>query len=479
MANEKTGHYSPEGFAETVQNKKGGLKLPEGVKATTAAADYEKSRKPDFYQSIKIGDTTVETTFKNSTNQATVTKLKEAIKTALELTQATKDAILKFEKDMNRLDKVCKSKPNGVGPYALVHQTAKYKTEFLNAIEEQQKNEISHLETILDQDKIKAAFGVNDEKEVTAIKDQFINALKKEHGNRNDVKNNSQMKAFLDPLNTEQESQFTHIKKEYDALYEKVTMANFVNPDDSKLTTWFKRSFLFSQSRLTPFEPQAPGAMQEEMKKTMEENKKKEAANAPPVPTQVSNLVDSDVNNDKGIGFKNLNIKELQNIQTTTGRKITKIADNHYEIKIPPLSAWDYWSPHNKKDVTNDIQSLAQRIKAEGHDSIKFTLDHKDEDVAKDLAGIAYAESLKAGFEPNKITVIINGKAYKGDELKQFLTGDALNNAMEAQKRTKEVYKSIRNQHADEKEIGALDKELKNIEEKEAEAAAAKAPGHS
>ena len=471
---QKTGDFGPEQLAETLQKYKLGLKLPEEVNGATAAEDYEKSRKPDFYQSIKIDGKTVEEKFNASAKPDEITAIKNELKNALALTPDTVAAIATFKQNMTNLDQLCKNKPNGVSPFYVTDKIAAYKATFLTAMEKQQQQDVTRLGEVFrnKKEEIKAAFGVNTDPEVDAIKTQFIDALKKEQGDRNNPKENTQMKAFLMPVNTEQNKLFKSIEKDLARLNEKRTLLNYVDPTNSSLVNKFKRSALFSAKEfqilhpstwtLTPFDAQAPGAMQEEMKNIIEENRKKEAENAQ-IPAQIRSgqLPEDD---DRGHQLKDLEVNKLQNMQTTTGRKITKIADNHYQIQIPPLSAWDWWSPHNIADVTKDIQSLAERVKAEGHESIKFTLEHPDEDKAKELAGIALSEAMKAGFDESKITLVVNGKTLKGDELKSLLTPDALEEARKTQKLTKDTYKRVRTQHADQEEIKAGDDELKKIE---------------
>ncbi|STX29595.1 coiled coil domain protein [Legionella beliardensis] len=138
-------------------------------------------------------------------------------------------------------------------------------------------------------------------------------------------------------------------------------------------------------------------------------------------------------NPDKGLAtFKGLKFKDLETIQTITGRKVVYTQEDGkdvFTVTLPKIGLFYYNSRHQNLDY--DLTSLAQSVRAAGHDTITFNLEYrpsstdpKDQEYARELGRKAYEAALRSGFDPNdpkskekNIVIKVNGKAIEINEL--------------------------------------------------------------
>ncbi|MDI9819404.1 MULTISPECIES: hypothetical protein [unclassified Legionella] len=115
-------------------------------------------------------------------------------------------------------------------------------------------------------------------------------------------------------------------------------------------------------------------------------------------------------NMDKGkISLRNVKVENLDTIQTITGMKVN-YSDGEFSIgssRIEFLKS--FFSRHKRMEY--QAQSLAEAVRACGHDSIEMKANHDhDPKKAEEAGRVMYEAAINAGFDPKKITIIVNGK---------------------------------------------------------------------
>ena len=451
MTRKKTGSYSAEQFARILSENKASLKLPKSVDCADASTAFKNSHKDNWYETIKLADGKTVAAVLNDTapgepHNANANKIKNELSNAIRFSTTTNTAIDNFKNKITTLNTILATNPRTVEALAVTDVLAEYRDDFKKAITAQQTQEINALEALFkDNDTIIAsAFNItNNDASKTQVKDDFLKALKDQHA--------AQEKAFDDPVNKVHNKLHDDIAHDLQRLNLIATHRDYEEEGRwFKAVPWFKKKI---GGILLDY--QAP----ENMKKEIEEQIK--AANAAQ-PNQSSAVITAFADK-KGDELRDVDIDKLKEIQTLTGRIITK-KGKQFTMIIPSLSAWDWWNLYNREDVVKDIRSLAETIRAQGFDEIKFTIQHGDEETAKELAGIAYAEALKAGFEPEKIAIeiTVNGKdkpqVLKGKELETLFNRrpNALENAMSENKKMKDVLKDLRSQHGTNEAVEKL-----------------------
>lgn len=122
-------------------------------------------------------------------------------------------------------------------------------------------------------------------------------------------------------------------------------------------------------------------------------------------------------NNDDGLGL--VKIQDLDQITTVTGKTFSKQPDGSYRmemgINLNPFNAKYILDPRD--NVTVDMISMAQAVRASGHDQIKMSVNFDPESTAKERGKQAFEACIKAGFAPEKITISVNGTEY-GNKIK-------------------------------------------------------------
>lgn len=97
---------------------------------------------------------------------------------------------------------------------------------------------------------------------------------------------------------------------------------------------------------------------------------------------------------------------------------VAQVTDNSISLKLPKFDPTYYYASQNK--IKLDLAFLAHAIRAQGHDSITFTIEYaKDPEYAKQLGRMAYEEAIKNGFDPNKVSIKL-GKNAKPIEISEL-----------------------------------------------------------
>ncbi|WP_133126826.1 hypothetical protein [Legionella nagasakiensis] len=115
--------------------------------------------------------------------------------------------------------------------------------------------------------------------------------------------------------------------------------------------------------------------------------------------------------------LKGINVRDIENLQTVTGRPLNKIKDG-YSMEFPNrLSSPFYYGGWNSK-LKSDMMSMVLAIKASGYETITMSLNHKDPKHADEMARKAYEACLEAGYKDDEITIKVNGKQLSAEEVK-------------------------------------------------------------
>ncbi len=345
-----------------------------------------------------------------------------------------------FKENIDKLNKVLQQTPPPptVEALAITTRLATLREDFEKEIKAQQAAELNALKGEFDdrhKDRNKSALQVDDD-QLKAVRNQWIAELKKEHQN--------QKNAFLDPVNQELGKLHDDIAKDLARVHFLATIHDY---QDDCIAPISKAKKLFGFS---------PDETKKEIKELIEAQPK------PPEPTRISSGK-SKVSNAK---LRNINVNELKQLQTLTGRKIRRFGENGVAITIPDISLLNVWSHSDKKSITEDIRSITHAIRASGKDSIHYTIEHGDKNTAQKLAKMAFIEARKAGFDTSKIkfSLVVDGQQQKlsGKQLEQMLSKEEQTEIHHIMRSMKQALNDIRKGKASDADLQALDDAIDN-----------------
>ncbi|HAT1594937.1 TPA: Dot/Icm T4SS effector Ceg25 [Legionella pneumophila] len=116
------------------------------------------------------------------------------------------------------------------------------------------------------------------------------------------------------------------------------------------------------------------------------------------------------------IDLNGIKLKDIPVIKSITGREIHQQPDGSFAIQMPMINPFYYQDP--RQNVKTDMMLIAQAIKASGYDSIEMNCNFPNsEKVAMERGRQAFAACIEAGFPVDKITINVNGKPMKAEEL--------------------------------------------------------------
>lgn len=109
-----------------------------------------------------------------------------------------------------------------------------------------------------------------------------------------------------------------------------------------------------------------------------------------------------------------IKISDLPHFKTLTGKTIVQNPPGTFVMEMPRIDPLYYQDPRQKPLA--DMTHIAQAVKASGYDSITMDVNFKGE-LGMERGRQAYEACVRQGFELDKITVKVNGKEMKPDEL--------------------------------------------------------------
>lgn len=122
------------------------------------------------------------------------------------------------------------------------------------------------------------------------------------------------------------------------------------------------------------------------------------------------------VSNNKSARYKNVDIKDLKEIVTFTGKKITKNGEDSYTLSLPNRIFSTAYYRDSNHNVKADIMLIPLALKAQGFESIKMTINHPDKEYARKIAQMAVEACLEAGFKPEDIEITVNNEDVFSDK---------------------------------------------------------------
>lgn len=320
--------------------------------------------------------------------------LVNAMKGVFSQTTETEKAITKFNTDIDNLNKLISANPPEFSAAGIANVLQEKKSQVLEVIKTQQTKEIERLNAKFDtpapptrndfREKIKTSMGLTTEAEVDKVKADMLGAIKASHS--------SQTKRAERELNTS-------VTKFYDVLdqeFDRIALLGDRYERDRQMRAAIDE--LAKQRKLNEPRPPGTGA------------------------TATINVDQAEAR------LKGIKIQDLDQINTLTGRPLTKNTDGSYSMKLS--KDWIYFDGKARslsKSVEKDLSSLAHTIKATGADTITMEINETNPEKAKELGKKAYEASVKAGFDPKDINIVVNGKSltekYEKGKLKE---GDKL-----------------------------------------------------
>ncbi|KTD61426.1 hypothetical protein [Legionella spiritensis] len=346
------------------------------LSGTGAFENYQKKRAKNAttFAGIKLpDDTTLGDKLKDSSPD--VDAVKEAIAEVLQTSEATTQANDKFKQEMEAVSRLLTQEPREFNAQAIASYLQGVKGEADAAIKAQHKQELENLENKFNDptfiNHLKAGTGLDDE-QVSDLHEEMKKALEK--------KQQETLAAFNKEVN-----------KDITALHEE-------SRKEIERITYLAGIYENEKNR---------AAIDELAKKNQSQE-----------PTTAQIGIDSN----GSATLKGIKVTDLPVIYSFTGRTIKPQNDGSFAIQFPKWNLL-YYRNHN---MVYDMTNMAAAVRASGHDSITMSVNHKgqkgadgkmDEKYVMEMGRNAYEGALKAGFPPDKISIEVNGRVVKKEEL--------------------------------------------------------------
>jgi len=402
------------GFADEFSQSLG---LGEHLPAAQGFDTYvsERINNAAKFTSVKVdGDKTLGDKLAVASNapqalQDAAADVKTAIKGALELDEATKEAQIAFTKHVEDLTSSVADPDFTYDSSTLIHDLYRTREDAVTAIKEQQALELGKLEALFDdanpngfRENMRQVLGLNAQED-----EELDEQLKK-------IK--SDMTAALEQKQTEEISAF-----------------------EETVTGPITKAFDQAARRVSILASLDQNKQNEEIIKAILSQKEGELA------TRTGSA-----NQEKSAKYKGAKLEDIKEFFTATGTKVTKSGDS-FTISFPNriLNPLYYLDPsHNRKA---DMMQTPMLLKAMGYDTVNIRVSHPNKEYEKILAREAYEACREAGFEPKDIKVHVGGELYSEEnpgDIKRKLFSDCPSQydacELQAQKNA-EVWKDVVN----------------------------------
>lgn len=118
----------------------------------------------------------------------------------------------------------------------------------------------------------------------------------------------------------------------------------------------------------------------------------------------------------KSARYKNVDIKDLKEIITFTGKKITAQGEDAYTISLPNRILSTHYYRDSSHNLKSDIMLIPLALKARGYDTIQMNINHPNKEYARYLAQVAAEACIEAGFKPEDIKIMVNDEVYTDEK---------------------------------------------------------------
>lgn len=443
QTNPSASDFGPHRLTQQFKEYGASIRLPKAIHCSKAIDSFMSARSQINCDSLLKATSAQLSPTATTDVQAFQAAINAALDSGATTPQKTKIGVAAdaFKETINKLNKVLQQTPPPptVEALAITTKLATLREDFEKAIKAQQAAEIAALTKEFDdthKERNKTALQLQSDGDLNNARDELIAELTKEHEN--------QKNAFLDPVNQELGKLHDDIAKDLARVHFLATIHDY---QDDCIAPISKAKKLFGFS---------PDETKKEIKELI--NKVKE-----PISSTTISSGKSKVSNAK---LRNINVNELKQLQTLTGRKIRRFGENGVAITIPDISLLNVWSHSDKKSITEDIRSITHAIRASGKDSIHYTIEHGDKNTAQKLAKMAFIEARKAGFDTSKIkfSLVVDGQQQKlsGKQLEQMLSKEEQTEIHHIMRSMKQALNDIRKGKASDTDLQALDDAIKD-----------------
>lgn len=381
--------FSPEQMEEFFQNNQDSIGIfGSGLTSGNALETYleESVKNEEAFSAIKVpgGSLTVAEKLKEKLPGENI--VRDMLVEALKPSDAMEKAPAIFKQKIEELNPIVTN--GSFNSKAIAGYLQELKSSQDTDLKAEQKTQKEALDKLFQNknftDNFKTSLGLTDDKQVDTLKQEMTSTLATKHKTDLD-KFHSAMDADINGL-------FNHSKNEKKRI-----------------------SFLA-----------ALAAIDDDNKKAIEDLAEK---NRPPRPTSLSVNFDGDGQ----ASFTGVRVQDLLTIQTLTGRTMEYkpkkddkgVEQDIYKMQLPKWGLTYYHSRH--QNMLYDMTNIAQAIRACGHESITMSVTYNsrkkdaqgnpDQSFVMEMGRKAYEGAVKAGFPPEKVTVEVNGKAMKAEEL--------------------------------------------------------------
>lgn len=417
------------------------LNLPKALKSLDAGDKFTGKVQADFHRTVSInGQSLKDILAKDDTKKPHATAIDAAMKQCVTASEGTRKVLESYKDHITAINQLLKNDQElNYNVFQVINGLHTLRSNTLAKLKEQQKKEITDLKEKFQTPAFKAdivaaySLALGDEQQIQAVQKEYVQALEKKHAEQN--------KAFNDSV----ESDLTKIHKESQKEVDRIS---------------FLATMYYSN------------------KKTREELNKLMAKHPGRSNTQlITGQVDINSKWATFRGIKPEDVTALQSLNvsnrlTRNKNNIIRGADGTFSMKIP-TAGWEVdlylfkteVAGYSESKIKTDMLTLAEAVRASGFDTINFNITHKIREApveAKDfddqrlnlLARKAYEAAIQAGFKSDDITANLNGKTYKGAELRGLFSGHEadLKMADDRAQQTQDVYDEIKVKH---KEISA------------------------
>lgn len=355
--------------------------------------NLDKNRRTDFdgfFQADGLSDAAKQLKAKLTAESVDLTQLKASISTATKASKGLQDAKKDYSESVAALKKIIDEVPSKYPLNALISTMNSYKDDAVKGIKAQHEKEISTLKTQfadplvgtkIDAELTKALGLANDPnkaQKLDAAKDLMLDDLKKGHQNQ------------LEYFNKQVNDSLVTLHKTVQASTRELAYIAFLRDNlNNNETAWRIRELQLEQ-------------------------KKKQNPNAP-----VAVITNSIENGKDTLSLSGITLKDIGDIKTLTGSTLQRREDGSYAMELSRHVFAPRYYLDPRDNVTADFLAMAQLIRhAEdpSYDKIKFSINISHKETAEKRGRQAYEACIRAGFPPDSISIIVNGKLYSASE---------------------------------------------------------------
>ncbi|HAU2240239.1 TPA: hypothetical protein JBK70_05610 [Legionella pneumophila] len=381
----RTKKYTSEEFKRLEREYRDHIGLPESSSFSSDAFDKLVSSRVDDFRAFPKTSLPGGLLFHDKLKDANTTEgdnIRDVLsKTVLAPTEKFKTAQKNFTESTSTFKELTKLIPSKFRAQDLVGTMKELTDDARKAILEQQAHEIQMLKEKLDPQK-------------EGQSGNYVSDFKKALG----LKDNDEVKKVTEGLVKELEESHKKQLSEFDkSTSESLTQLHKASASES--TEYLFLANLYENNK--------------EMRQTLEKlyAKERERKGLPPESTTAHVGISA-----QKIDLSGIKLKDIPVIKSITGREIHQQPDGSFTINMPMINPFYYQDP--RQNVKTDLMLLAQAIKASGYDSIEMNCNFPNsEKVAMERGRQAFAACIESGFPVDKITINVNGKPMKAEEL--------------------------------------------------------------